>query len=632
MAEASVATVKDERIALGQKPPVMLNVEGATNIERYEVDASGLSNTSITFPTITLPETNRVLDPNIRIRYTGTITFTLRDLSAEVNNIYVPTRYDTTFRSFPLNMCVQQYRANLNGANISGRPWQWLTPRMQYWSREKLMRSYCNSCPCDKALISHERFFHQGGYVLGDYNRDFVDSTLLSRGNRTRPFPGFIYNNEHPGIQWVQKLKGNGTLDMNFSFEEPVMLSPFNSNILKPYNVPFTNITSLDLQVFFNDINNMLLNTDDNVLDWRINLTGAWLVYYVASLPTGIATPPSQIVPYWDHTVYTSRVPNGPIPNGTQFECTSGQYQMTQVPQAIWIYICPSGSRTRQVRYNYNVHKTPADAYYTPSHNLFATIHRIKIQLGNNTQLLYNMNAPDLYRTCLANGLEDTSLTSFTNPITLVDIFETTPGSPPIDVNRVVPFHSRQGSCIRLIPGADIVLPDKKLIPGSAIDGMTFKVDVEATWNGSPGYPGGGVRLENYDELELTIMLDFCGTLVMERGTARIDLAPVKAASRSMLYGGNLVSDSAEPTVGMAGTEVGAGIWDSIKTRLQKWFPNKGVTKMIDTVAPFLPGVGSTIAKGVARVTDHLGLGDYEGGRLMDTDEDFYETPTKRSR
>ena len=121
MAEASVATVKDERIALGQKPPVMLNVEGATNIERYEVDASGLSNTSITFPTITLPETNRVLDPNIRIRYTGTITFTLKDLSAEINSIFLPTRYDTTFRSFPLNTCVQQYRANLNGANISGR-------------------------------------------------------------------------------------------------------------------------------------------------------------------------------------------------------------------------------------------------------------------------------------------------------------------------------------------------------------------------------------------------------------------------------------------------------------------------------------------------------------------------------
>lgn len=622
MAEASVATVKDERIALGQKPPVMLNVEGATNIERYEVDASGLSNTSITFRTITLPETNRVLDPNIRIRYTGTVTFTLKDTTGYADDVYLPSRYDTTFRSFPLNTCVQQYRANLNGANISGRPWQWLTPRMQYWNREKLMKSYCNSCPCDKALIAHEDMFTDPIGKPGEWNCDFLESTLLSRHTRTRPFPGFIYNNEHPGIQWRQKKNGNGTQTIDFEFEEPVMLSPFNSDITKPYNVPFTNITSLDLQVFFNDLNNMILNIDNHVLDWRVDLTAAWLVYYVASLPAGEVTPASQIVPYWDHTVYTSRVPNGPIANGTRFECSSGQYQMTQVPQAIWIYICPAGARTRQVRYNYNVSKTPADGYLTNSHNLFAVIHRIKIQLGNNTQLLFNMNQADLYRMCLANGLQDTNMASFTSSRTMMDVYKNI--MTPVDVNRIYSLHSRQGSCIRIIPGADLVLPDKKLIPGTAIDGMTFKVDVEATWNASPGYAQVPAITEGFDELELTIMLDYCGTLVMERGTARIDLAPVKAASRSMLYGGGLVSDSAEPTVGMMGTEVGAGIWDSIRSRLQKWFPNQGLSKLIKTAAPFLPGVGSAIGSTVGNIAERVGLGDYEGGALM-SDGDFYD-------
>ena len=561
----SIRTVADRRV-VAEQGVVLNQYVGPLNWEHYKIPASGLSNSQITFANLVTLGTNRIYDSGFQIEYTIELTFASGVEYQSVDG-EEGMRKLLRMHPFPLHWVTDQLRVNINGAACMVRPQESLPQRMMYW-RQRVLDKTCNYCPHTKApwvMDSPVSF-------LAEAN---VDQTILNyqmkygrNGSQNAGTPLSCVSFSYDADPATNKV--------TITIREPVLCPPFNQRLDEIYQAPLFDVTSIDLVYQLNDLKQMFETSWLTVVaagnhlttasggyepkNYIINITSANLCFNVASMPTGMTVPTSLQLPYYDNVCY---VTNGNVtPNTTgEVTMTSGVYTLAQVPTAIYIFVSE----------NQLYRSGAANSSFEPS---LCPIKNINITMGNNTQLLNTTTEYDRYQMALANGLEDVTWEEFTNPYVIM---------PGTDMSTVRAWNQGQkgSKCmLRLIPGIDLLIPDKRLVGGMDAEQMVFQVRLTADVTGTPNIA------QPY--LSLWIMFEYCGVLTIEPVHASIDMIPIKSMPAIGKLDAVAYSNVDLATGGGEGTNpVGAGIWDLIKSgyKLVKGAWNSSIGKKIRHVA-----------------------------------------------
>lgn len=571
---AEVLTVADPRV-VSESGVIMNQYVGPLNWEHYKIPASGLSNTQITFANLVTLGTNRIYDSGFQIEYTIEIVVP----NAAVEQVKDLIR----FHPFPLHWVTDQLRTNINGAACMSRPQESLPQRMMYW-RQNVLDTNCSYCPHTKTPAIMD------SHLMWDKDID-IDQAILNNQmkygingsqNVGTPCPSISFN-----------AVANGTdVTITATFREPILCPPFNQRLDRLYQCPLYNITSIDIVYQLNDLRamlestyytaitqqstattfttNLLMNMSPSTIT-SINIKDAQLCFNVASLPPGMTVPPSLDLPYYDNVCY---VTNANVIAGTtgNVTMTSGVYTLAQVPTAIYIFVSPN-----------QLYRSSGQTTGRCLEAGFCPIRDINITMGNNTQLLTTTTEFDRYQMALANGLEDVTWEEFTQPILPL---------PYSDSSTSRTYSQGEHSCkcmLRLIPGIDLLIPDKRLVGGSDAEQMVFQVRLTADVTGIPD--------AMQPTLALWIMFEYCGVLTIEPVHASIDMLPIKTIPP--IGGIDVIPDMSITGSGFGGGE-GSGISGAgAFTRFLKKIPgalSKGFKWIRGVVNnPLVRKVGSTV-------------------------------------
>lgn len=552
----SVRTVADKRV-VAEQGVVLNQYVGPLNWEHYRIPASGLSNTQLTFANLVTLGTNRLYDSSFQIEYTievGLQSYTDQTLDYLKENIRM--------HPFPLHWVTDQLRVNVNGAACMTRPQENLFQRMMYW-RQSVLDKTCSFCPHTKTPVVEDP-----PYTIA------ADSSVpMSIMNHWKKYGKNGSQNKGTPLPCVNiKFASPGVLSI--TIREPILCPPFNQRLDQVYASPLFNITSIDLVYQLNDLRNMFFGGFDytwNGAAWAVSsqavlspihmevrITDAQLCFNVASMPTGMTVPPILQLPYYDNVCYVTGGGFTEQTTGTR-EITSGVYTLAQVPTAIYVFVSE----------NQLFRSAPERSGDVTSMSL-PPIRNINITMGNNTQLLVTTTEYDRYQMALANGLEDVTWEEFHNN------YIPFPGrTAGIDTDGRLYGHSSK--CIlRLIPGVDLLIPDKRLVGGTDAEQMVFQARVQFDIDGVPRH--------SKPYLSLWLMFEYCGVLTIEPVHASIDMIPLK----TMPPIGNVdttMDTSVEAAHGGGeGTNPrGAGIWDWISGgyKALKGLWNSGIGKTV---------------------------------------------------
>lgn len=614
--KASTVRVVDSRIE-PQAAPVYAQTVGPIQNQYYKIPASGLSNSYITFNNMSTLGTDRAYLDTFELEITATFHF-------QCDSGTVGPRFDKwVIDSFPFNKCCDEIRVNINGGSFFSQPLSYLRAKERYWNEYDLAAAYSNVCPCNKPHLQSEIGLNNpGAGAVEDLIKDAcsidryaqpVRTGQVSKGfNRTAAGVSSSHNN----IQ-VPRYVLAQTNDIRVTWREPIFASPFSSRIDATYGRPLYNITSMDISFNLQDLRNMIRMCDTNVNSYSVNIDDCQLCYQVMTVPSGLA-PSMTVVPYRRFvpfvTDYTENPVGGNGYNTNEVTIYSGNYTLNEIPTAIWLFMGPVKSKyqieTDDI-YNFGdiatVHRTHA------FNKGFGFIKHVNLSLANTTQILNTAEQMDLYRIAKANGCKDSWMEwSKPNPFVQTQTYNTSTQAPHAEI---IPVCGGMGSVLRLIPGTDIVLPDKQLIPGTNANNMVFRAEVTADF---PSLP------INYRNVALWILFEYVGVATITPGQCQITMNPL---------GDGSVMNTA-PVVSAAQMEEpsqmeGSGWLDKLKDVASKALNVVKDTGIVGNALNMVPGVGGVLSN----VAKSFGFGSLKrprysggnisvaGGKKMDLDD-----------
>lgn len=601
----TIKTVADKRV-VAEQGVVLNQYVGPLNWEHYKIPASGLSNSQITFANLVTLGTNRIYGSDFQIEYTIEVSLA-GSAAVSGHETLENMKQKVMMHPFPLHWVTDQLRCNINGAACMVRPQEQLFQRMMYW-RQKVLDKTCSFCPHTKCPVTEDRPVRckigapgASGYVTAPWDQRIVNHQCKYGKNGSQD-----YGTPLPCVNFTWNVT---TAVMTITIREPVLCPPFNQRLDEIYQAPLFDITSIDFVYQLNDLRMMFRGNDSyevasdgtvtevNPIFTRsgiagINIKDANICFNVASLPPGMTVPPLLQLPYYDNVCYvTNAAPQIKAASSGVQTFTSGVYTLAQVPTAIYIFVSENQlyrsqciSKTMQIS---GQTVTQTNDAFEPS---LCPIKNINITMGNNTQLLTTTSEYDRYQMAIANGLEDVTWEEFSQ--TRIPLVGSTGGAGK-------PLKGHGNKCmLRLIPGIDLLIPDKRLVGGTDAEQMVFQVRLDADISNVPF-----VAKEN---LALWIMFEYVGTLTIEPVHASIDMLPIKAMPP--ITTPDAVSN---PSVELAsgggeGTNpTGAGIFDIL-----------GVIRKGYNIGKDL--WNSSMGKGVRRLIDNaLSEPAPKGGRLI---------------
>lgn len=655
MSSSKITAVRiiDPRIQPQPNPTYAANIP-PDQCQWYKIPASGFSNNSINFNGLTTLGKDRAYLDTFELGITATITFTTSAAdTANRSDTRLPPHGLFMPQSFPFNTVCDQVQININGGSFFNAPNQVIRARERYWEEQKLHDSYGNICPCSKPLVQDEMgindsislpYITQEQVWTGTANLTapmftYPSTTpyVTSRSRMISNNSGNAYSSTGAfgptNFDILQQYDEQPYTDANIkqttlvvTWREPIMCAPFSSRYDATYGRPLYNITSIDMQFkMLGSLKNMFLCiAPANITDWTVNLTDVQLYYQVMTVTAPIEHD-MTVVPYRRFVPY---VTNGSGPsfetdvNGTASDVkfTSGVYTLTEVPTAIWVYAAPTPLFLQQDVTNGSPIPTIMGNKAQTTNKLFGFLKHINISCGNTTQILDTARVPDLYRIAKSNGCQDNFRDwALAHPFQKRIFTPNKRASPHIQEGQdpawqdgiadwSLPLYknttssdkqdytycSGPGSVLRLIPGVDIVLPDRRLIPGTNANNMVFQI-AEATYDFQYA---AGTKVP----LALWVIFEYVGVATITPGNCSVSMAPLTT--------GNVVMDA--PMVSAANndntysTTEGSGWWDKVKSFFSKASDFAKDTKILSTLLPYVPVVGPTLAKGASA----LGYGE----------------------
>ena len=597
--------ILDSRIEPQPNPTYAVTI-GPDQNQFYHVNASGFTNSSITFNNLTTLGKDRAYLDTFELELTVDITFTRDSTEVEPGKTAIPERGLFMPRSFPFNSVCDQVQVNINGGAFFSTPSQTIRARERYWDQEKLQESYANVCPCNRPLIQNEigvdhLTLHGIEYGVLERSRSCLFGNQFGyASSATGPFgttnfdilPNYDPLRMHEDMDPAPPLQNKITL----RWREPVMCSPFSSRYDATYGRPLYNITAIDLTFkMLTDLRNMFICLiPDNITDWKVDIKAANLYYQVltvtAPIPHDVTLVPyRRFVPYITNgsAEYNTTDING---KGTNYKFTSGVYTLNEVPTAIWIFAAPQLRYLQQTQ-AYGESDLFNGAQSQLNNNLFGFIKHLSISCGNTTQILDTAEVRDLYRIAKSNGCQD-SYNDWSNPEPFGyqvkphhtddgaqwGLFENYAFMPPN-------FSPGAGSVLRLIPGIDIILPEQRLVPGANANNLVFQVKAEYDFN----YGGEGDASKI--PVALWILFEYVGVAGITPGNCMVTMNPL---------GNGAIMDSA-PVVAASdledlSTTEGSGWFDTLKKIFSKANTIAKKTGIVSRLLNYVPSVGPMLS------------------------------------
>lgn len=373
MAQATVKTVQylDPRIE-PQPDPVYEYVIGPTQNQYYQIPASGLSDTSISFNNLTTLGVDRAYLDTMELEITAQITFHVGGQASGAGDdpkdrelLDINT---WTFDSFPFNKCCDTARININGGAFFSQPMMYIRAKERYMNQWELSKCYENVCPYNRPMLQYEsgtdywpagheetatdttaRFVNNAiketlptRYACGrqgcmqsaqGWDGGFNNSIVIP-GKKLANEPG--YENYHFGKNIADNSIDYNTIIANVRWREPIFCSPFSSRYDATYGRPLYNITSMDLNFTMQNLGNMIriknwgANAGNDVLnngvdatlfvkDYNVHFTSMKLTYQVMTIPPVLNKPLTTLVPYRRFVPYLTEFNN----NGVSSEAVS---------------------------------------------------------------------------------------------------------------------------------------------------------------------------------------------------------------------------------------------------------------------------------------------------------------------
>lgn len=643
-----IVKYQDPRTVLPDPPTFGVPIT-AMAINNYRLPASALSNTSIAFNNLVVLGKNQMYSNTFQVETEFEIT--MKTTGAAPKTVICPDVIRSLrARPFPFASVTDQVRVNLNGTVLSSPVAYTLPARLQYMDQEALIESYMNECACvipknhqetgysDQAdPLFAETPYYNGrslfrNLVLAQYISVSDGKDLVEGGNSHPIYKRYNLCNqvtEDPTNQ-IPEASTNGTVHtctFKYTTTEPIFCSPFASRLDANYGSPITGIQSLDISFTLNDLRRAFLMylPDVDPTSFTVNITKCTLLYDVISTipdPTTAIVGPTYY-PYRIIEPYITDYPSNPLPlqnNVYSGTITSGVYTLTRVPTAIWVWIGPTKGVMQHFQTQNSTQTMPVIGLYSAENDYFGAIDHINITMGNTTQILNNASVLDLYRTSKANGCQLT-FNDFSPPdkvhATSYSIFKV--GEEMIAMNDH-PLTPGPGTVLRLVPGLDLIMSDRDLVPGSACENVVFQLTANFRWLLN------SARLGVFNRnIALWIGFEYTGVIEIKDGTATLNTAPISVPAAKAAPVLRVASENIPARAFLAeGGSFFDKIWSGIKSGV-RWLKNN---KMISKIAKSIP---HPIAQTVGTVADDLGFGygpvckrsrydsddDLEGGAIM---------------
>lgn len=634
-AAANVATVKvvDKRIE-PQPSPVYAETIGPVENQYYVIPNSGLSDSYITFNNLTTLGANRAYLDTFELEIDVTIRFNIGSTGT------ASPKYDMwTFDSFPFNKCCEEARVNINGGAFFSQPLSYLRAKERYWDEKKISDAYTGICPCHKPYLMNENgvsslVYYDSPSGTADNGNVYNAVQQAAEKSRSRCIAPVTWgltasgansspNNAHVDLYTPVPPREGAFVDIHARWREPVFASPFSSRIDSTYGRPLYNITSMDLAFNMQNLGNMIRCVDPNVTSYTVHINNCRLLFQVMTVPPSLA-PPMTVVPYRRFVPYITNAPD-PLTRtanpraANSIQITSGVYTLNEIPTAIWIFAAPVKAALQDNQMDtFTLQKNtgPADYWTLNSpwgfNKTFLNMTHVSISLANTTQILNTAQPEDLFRIAKANGLQDSYYDwRYPCPYTNYNHPYVSDSSQRLNLENGGLISPGVGSVLRLIPGTDITLPNKQLIPGTNANNMVFQVTADFEYSTRPG---------NFNNYALWLLFEYVGVATISPGQCQISMNPlgsIETLPPSTPVISSAVAD--EPS-----TVEGSGIWDKIKTIASDVYngvvnPFLKKTQLASSLAKYVPVVGSDLVKAAEKMGwgYKRGREDTSGGAMM---------------
>lgn len=614
---ARVVKYLDPRITLPELPTFGVPV-GAKAINPFRVPASALGASTISFNNLVVLGRNQMYSNtfqlettfNISMKVSGTSSTPARPATVVAPDLVAGLR----FKPFPLNSITDQYRININGQNFSSQPAYLMAARMRYMKQEDLTDAYINQCPCIKPMMMDEiGIRYNTDPMIPPQGRTMFGSRIASTtvGANTYDY----YNEQSLALPGSRGLC-NGIIDyytvgappasaneqtysFTVTFTEPIFCSPFASRLDANYGSPITGIQTLTIDLTYNDPRRIIMCNLPYCSDLEVSINSCTLLYDVVTLEAVPEDIGPTFYPWRDIVPFVTEQPDDsvatPKKGSNSASITSGVYTINTIPQAIWIWVGPTRGALQTWNPN-NITGTDVPIIQNTREDLFHTITHVNISMGNTTQILNNCSQLDLYRMAKANGNCDTFLDFapprfHRSPLIITTASSASPGEES----------GGAGTVLRLVPGRDLIMNDRDLIPSSGSENIVFQVTVDYNYH---GIASTDFTAPIWRQHALWVCFEYAGVLMLHNGAGQLFTQPlvkeVVDAAPTVRVGLNTIPDTPLRAEGGAFLDTLKNVF----TRGVKWLRDN---KMVSRIAKMIP---HPVSQGVGQIADSLGFGD----------------------
>lgn len=368
-------------------------------------------------------------------------------------------------RFLPLTSCTHHISLMVNGSQeIQTYPREYIHAIAQYQTQDQYKELY-SGCPHRKCKVqefcdAYGTLYNSLG-TQGDYEDDTGNGTLSDMVVNINE----LGDPEHP-----EDGSGNSKSKFEFvvSFVEPVYADPLRFDSNRGNGSSIWRLNTFTLDYTLSNLARMLcidLEPDPVDGETRFKIDNVTVMPEEAHLLLEIANVDERIVPpVWTKGLrerHVDRVSIGDVGSGEVKDIVTPVINLLNYPQKIYVF----------VREDVDLYEKNMDELSVRSTDTFAQILNVEIEMMNQRNILKDHTPHDLYRVAMNNGLKDTP---YCNTGILNRGFDFVPGQPTINRSRI----GMTGSVLCFTVGADILIPDKLLVPNAPMDSRNFQMHI----------------------------------------------------------------------------------------------------------------------------------------------------------
>lgn len=362
----------DNRLLTSSEKKVIIK-SGASKNSINRQTASSISNSQVLWNVVLNSAESTVIDPYILAEITINVTLTATGLAQTVQS-YVEDSF--ALRQYPLNSVTQVCNVQINNSAISTNPNQ-----------------FCHGLSWFQDFLSSEAAYQSSTPIMEDQSYSY---NLLA-GSQKNPLNNYVDGGQHytePRGSFNSLFNTitstTGTWNFTYTIHEPLM-NPLLAYSPSQNEEGLAYVNQLNVQLNFVSNLSRMFSLDavacPAITGLTVNITNANLVMNWLTVPT-IQKLPDVVLKSFNNIVCNqTQCPQ--FTAGQQLTVQTQSYSLNQIPRKIWLWVANAA--------------VDVVSGYTMA-DFFFSIQLVSILFNNDSNLLANLSAYDLYNLCQAQS------------------------------------------------------------------------------------------------------------------------------------------------------------------------------------------------------------------------------------